>query len=432
MSLPQRIFALIDVNNCYVSCERVFNPKLENRPVVVLSNNDGCVVSRSYEAKKLGIRMAVPFFQIEEIIQQHQVEVFSSNYALYAEMSRRFMNILGSFVDPCEQEVYSIDECFLELTAYQQSYDLTEYAHQILDTVKNWLGLPCCIGIGYSKTQAKLANNLAKTYACFDSVCNLVAEDPCIIEDLLEKMPVGEVWGVGRKIRRRLEKMNIYSVMDLVQANPKMLGKHFSVVMENTVKELQGMACLALEDIISDRRQILSSRSFGQSIEDKSSLGQALTEFTLRAVERLRNQTSLCKAVGVSIRTNRFNKEEYYRPFTIVYLADYSDDRLEIMKAVQQGLERIYQTGHRYKKAEVILLDIIPRHSHAVDLFHDTEEMLARQNLSTAFDVINKKFGRDTMTLGRLITPHGRAWQMTQNHKSPSYLTKWDEVLRVF
>lgn len=431
MPLPQRIFALVDVNNAYVSCERVFNPKLENRPVVVLSNNDGCVVSRSYEAKQLGIRMAVPFFQIEEIIRQHHVAVFSSNYALYAEMSRRFMNILASFVDPCEQEVYSIDECFLELTAYQHHYDLSEYAFQILSTVKKWLGLPCCIGIGYSKTQAKLANHLAKTHASFNGVCNLVDEDPCIIEDLLMHTSVGEVWGVGRKIRQRLEKMNIYSVMDLLQTDPKRMGKHFSVVLENTVKELQGVACLEIEDVISDRQQILSSRSFGQPIEDKSSLSGALTEFTLRAVERLRKQKLLCKAVGISIRTNRFNKDAYYRPFTVVYLVDYSDDRLVIMKAVQQGLDRIYQAGHRYKKAEVILLDIIPQHRHAVDLFYNTEEMLTRQNLSVAFDEINERFGRDVMTFGRLIGPQGRAWGMTQNHKSPSYLTKWEDVLRV-
>lgn len=431
MRLPQRIFALIDVNNCYVSCERVFNPKLENRPVVVLSNNDGCVVSRSYEAKQLGIRMAVPVFQIEELIRQYQVAVFSSNYALYAEMSRRFMNILASFVEPCEQEVYSIDECFLELTAYQQSYDLTEYARQILDTVKAWLGLPCCIGIGYSKTQAKLANNLAKTHASFQGICNLIAEDPCVIEDLLENMPVGEVWGVGRKIRQRLEQMHIHSVMDLLQADPKMIGKYFSVVMENTVKELRGMACLEIEDVVPDRQQVLSSRSFGQPIQDKDHLSEALTEFTLRAVERLRKQKLLCKAVGVSIRTNRFNKENYYRPFTVVYLADYSDDRLQIIKAVLQGLDRIYQDGHRYKKAEVILLDVIPQQRHVVDLFHNTDELIARRELSLAFDEINKKFGRDSMTLARLITPHGRSWSMIQNHKSPSYLTKWEDLLRV-
>lgn len=431
MRLPQRIFALIDVNNCYVSCERVFNPKLENRPVVVLSNNDGCVVSRSYEAKQLGIRMAVPVFQIEELIRQYQVAVFSSNYALYAEMSRRFMNILASFVEPCEQEVYSIDECFLELTAYQQSYDLTEYARKILDTVKAWLGLPCCIGIGYSKTQAKLANNLAKTHASFQGICNLIAEDPCVIEDLLENMPVGEVWGVGRKIRQRLEQMHIHSVMDLLQADPKMIGKYFSVVMENTVKELRGMACLEIEDVVPDRQQVLSSRSFGQPIQDKDHLSEALTEFTLRAVERLRKQKLLCKAVGVSIRTNRFNKENYYRPFTVVYLADYSDDRLQIMKAVLQGLDRIYQDGHRYKKAEVILLDVIPQQRHVVDLFHNTDELIARRELSLAFDEINKKFGRDSMTLARLITPHGRSWSMIQNHKSPSYLTKWEDLLRV-
>lgn len=431
MPLPQRIFALIDVNNCYVSCERVFNPKLEKHPVVVLSNNDGCVVSRSHEAKQLGIKMAVPFFQIEDIIRKHQVAVFSSNYALYAEMSRRFMNILGSFVAPCEQEIYSIDECFLELTAYQHHFDLTEYAQTILTTIKNWLGLPCCIGIGYSKTQAKIANHLAKNHRCFNSICNMVDEDPCVIEDLLTHTAVGEVWGVGRKIRQRLEVMGIHSVMDLVEADPKMIGKHFSVVLENTVKELRGIACLEIEDVLADRRQVLSSRSFGQLIQDKNSLSEALTEFTLRAVERLRKQKLLCKAIGVSIRTNRFNKAENYRPFTVVYLADYSDDRLEILKAVQIGLDRIYQKGYRYKKAEVILLDIIPQHSHAVDLFHDTDEMLARKSLSMTFDHINEKFGKDKMTLGRLITPNGRAWAMSQSFKSPSYLTKWNEVLRV-
>lgn len=431
MGLPQRIFALIDVNNAYVSCERVFNPKLENRPVVVLSNNDGCVVSRSYEAKKLGIKMAVPFFQIEEIVQQHQVAVLSSNYALYAEMSRRFMNILSGFVDSCEQEIYSIDECFLELTAYQQHFQLTDYARNILNTINNWLGLPCCIGIGYSKTQAKLANNLAKQHPCFNSICNIVDEDPCVIEDLLSQTPVGEVWGVGRKIRQRLEKMQITSVLDLVEADPKMIGKQFSVVLENTVKELRGIACLEVEHIVPDRRQVLSSRSFGQPILDKDSLSEALTEFTLRAVERLRSQKLLCKAIGVSIRTNRFNHAHYSRPFTTVYLADYSDDRLEIIKAVQHGLDRIYQAGHRYKKAEIILLDIIPRHSHAIDLFQDTTAISRRQELSVTFDGINEKFGKDTMLLGRLITPNGRKWAMNQNFKSPSYLTNWEEILRV-
>ena len=197
--MKNRYFFLIDVNNCYVSCERVFNPKLSNRPVIVLSNNDGCVVARSPEAKALKIKMGVPIFEIKEIVEKHQVVVLSSNYAMYAEMSRRFHNILREITSESECESYSIDESFIEVTAYVKNYNLTQFAHSILQKILMWLGLPCCIGIGYSKTQAKLANNLAKTHACFDSVCNIVAEDPCVIEDLLQQMPVGEVWGLDER-----------------------------------------------------------------------------------------------------------------------------------------------------------------------------------------------------------------------------------------
>lgn len=218
-----RIFALVDVNNCYVSCERVFDPSLNGKPVVVLSNNDGCVVARSAEAKALGIKMGIPLFKIKDIIQQHQVAVLSSNYTLYGEMSRRFMAILAEFVSPTEQEPYSIDECFLELTQYQQQHELTAYAQAMRATIKQWIGLPCCIGIGYSKTQAKLANQLAKKISSFNGVCDFTSIDPLILEDLLVNIEVSNIWGVGRQNKERLAALNILTALDLVLADASSL-----------------------------------------------------------------------------------------------------------------------------------------------------------------------------------------------------------------
>jgi DNA polymerase V len=427
----QRIFALIDVNNCYVSCEQVFNPALNQRPVVVLSNNDGCVISRSPQAKALGIKMAVPIFQIQSLIQQHHVAVLSSNYALYAEMSRRFMNILASFVDPCEQEIYSIDECFLELTAYQQRYNLTAYAEQMLNTIKTWLGLPCCIGIGYSKTQAKMANHLAKTHPSFRGLCNLIDQDPCIIEDLLLHTGVAEVWGIGRKSQKALAAFEIHNVMDLVQANPRQLGRQFSVLLENTIRELNGIACIELDDAPSKRQQLVSSRSFGQPIREQQHLQEALTEFGLRAVQRLRQQQLLCKCIGVSVR---YHRAEQCRgdPYTVVHLPDYSDDFLAINQAIQQGLARIFRAGHRYQKAGVMLLDLIPQQQHCPDLFADVQLRQQRAQLSAAWEHISLHYGPDTLRPARLFNqPQQPKWRMKQQYKSPSYLTRWDQLLAI-
>lgn len=427
----QRIFALIDVNNCYVSCERIFNPQLNDRPVIVLSNNDGCVISRSAEAKALGIKMAVPIYQIKHLIRQHQVAVLSSNYALYAEMSKRFMNVLARFVEPCDQEIYSIDECFLELSSYHNLYDLSSYAKHMLETVKTWLGLPCCIGIGYSKTQAKIANHLAKTIPSFAGVCNFVDEDPCIIEDILSQTAVGEVWGVGRKLSKRLNAMQVHSVMDLLESDEKHMGKYFSVALENTVRELNGISCIELIDEVPERQQIISSRSFGAPVHEQHQLSEALTEFTLRAVERLRAQKLLCRSVGISIYSNRFLPEEYIHPYTVVYLDDYSDDVLNINHAVQQGLKRIFKAGHRYKKAGIVLLDIIPQRQYAPDLFSDQSTVIRRAQLSETMEKINQGFGKDKIVLGRLVSQRPKQWAMQQKYKSPSYLTKWTDLLTV-
>lgn len=289
MKANTRVFALIDVNNCYVSCERIFNPALNGRPVLVLSNNDGCVVARSQEAKNLGIKMGVPVFQIKHLIKQHNIAVLSSNYALYGEMSRRFMKVLADFVAPHEQEIYSIDECFLELTAYQQLYDLSDYAQQMRERIKQWLGLPVSVGIGYSKTQAKIANHLAKKNPSFEGVVSWLSADYCILEDMLLNTEVGEVWGVGRQIRKQLNALNIQNVLDLIEADHKLIRRYFTIVTEQTVLELQGVACLNIEDVLPERKQIISSRSFGQPVTQIDELREAVTLFMLRAVERLRS-----------------------------------------------------------------------------------------------------------------------------------------------
>ncbi|MFJ0375665.1 Y-family DNA polymerase, partial [Acinetobacter baumannii] len=247
MDCKSKVYALVDINNCYVSCERIFKPSLNNKPVIVLSNNDGCAVARSQEAKDLGIKMGVPLFQIKDIVEKHQVQVLSSNYALYAEMSRRFMKVLSDFVAPQEQEIYSIDECFLDLTAHFGNYDLTDYAQQIRQRVFSWLGLPVCIGIGRSKTEAKLANHIAKKNAHFNGVCNLVSMDPCSTENLYQAIDVSEVWGIGRKHTKKLNSMAIHSVMDFVLTSPLMIRDQFSVVMHRTLLELHGIACIELE-----------------------------------------------------------------------------------------------------------------------------------------------------------------------------------------
>lgn len=423
-----RIFALVDVNNCYVSCERVFDPSLNDKPVVVLSNNDGCVIARSAEAKALGIKMGIPLFKIKDIIQQHQVAVLSSNYTLYGEMSRRFMAILAEFVSPPEQEPYSIDECFLELTQYQQQYDLSDYAQRMRATIKQWIGLPCCIGIGYSKTQAKLANQLAKKISSFNGVCDFTSLDPLILEELLATIEVSNIWGVGRQNKERLAALNILTALDLVLADASFIRQQFSVVMQRTVLELQGLACIEMQHILPDKKQIISSRSFGKPVTELSHLKEVLTLFVRRAVAKLRKQQLLCASVGISIKTNRF-VQPYYHPFLLIILPHATDDVLLINHLVMQGLKKIYQPNLNYKRAGVVLLNIVPDQSYLPDLLADHEHIKVRKQLGHTLDGINRKYGRDAISIGS-CTFKDRYWAMCQARKSPNYLSSWNEILR--
>lgn len=430
MKNETEIFALVDVNNCYVSCERVFNPKLNDRPVIVLSNNDGCVVARSQEAKDLGIGMAVPFFQIQELVQQHNIHVFSSNYALYGEMSRRFMQLLGQYVAADEQEIYSIDECFLKLTAYEHLFNLTDYAKDMKDKAWQWLGLPCCIGIGRSKTEAKIANHLAKKNKALNGVCNLAHMDPCTAEYMLADVEVGEVWGVGRQNCKKLNAMGIYTVLDLIESKPSEIKKHFSIVMEKTVRELQGLSCINIESEAVAHKQIISSRSYGQAVYEIDDIKASVRLYVASAVKRLRHDGSICKMIGVYIQTGRFSQSECYSPYTIVHMHEHTDDLLEITQAAMKGIDQIYKSGFKYKKAGIVLLEIMDKSKFVHDLFTDYSHKNNREELSNTMDAITERFGKNMISLG-VCHEKKEPWQMNQCNRSPAYLSNWSELFRV-
>ncbi len=420
-----RTIALIDVNNFYVSCERAFNPRLKHQPVVVLSNNDGCVISRSNEAKALGIKMGEPWFRCQAIAKQYGIQALSSNYALYADMSNRVMAILADFSP--QQEVYSIDECFLDLTGFEKK-DLLVYGKSMRERILKWTGLPVCVGMGSTKTQAKLANNIAKKNIKFNSICNLYKVVDEEKNHLFRAMEVGEVWGVGRRLTLKLKAHGINTVLDLKQANPTYLRREFGVVMEKTVHELNGTLCIELEEVTPPRKQILSSRSFGYSVRDYQSLAASITLYMSRAAEKLRSQGSLANLIQVYIRTSPFklDQAQYSNSMTIP-LATPSDDTRQLVKVALLALKEIYRPRYNYAKAGVSLSDIIPKSSIQFDFFASPENSSRSTALMTIMDKINVKMGRESIKLAS--EGFDRPWQMKQGSKSPNYTTSWKDIL---
>jgi DNA polymerase V len=420
-----RTIALIDVNNFYVSCERAFNPRLKHQPVVVLSNNDGCVISRSNEAKALGIKMGEPWFRCQAIAKQYGIQALSSNYALYADMSNRVMAILADFSP--QQEVYSIDECFLDLTGFEKK-DLLVYGKSMRERILKWTGLPVCVGMGSTKTQAKLANNIAKKNIKFNSICNLYKVVDEEKNHLFRAMEVGEVWGVGRRLTLKLKAHGINTVLDLKQANPTYLRREFGVVMEKTVHELNGTLCIELEEVTPPRKQILSSRSFGYSVRDYQSLAASITLYMSHAAEKLRSQGSLANLIQVYIRTSPFklDQAQYSNSMTIP-LATPSDDTRQLVKVALLALKEIYRPRYNYAKAGVSLSDIIPKSSIQFDFFASPENSSRSTALMTIMDKINVKMGRESIKLAS--EGFDRPWQMKQGSKSPNYTTSWKDIL---
>ncbi|MCO8068821.1 MULTISPECIES: Y-family DNA polymerase [Acinetobacter] len=430
MEYKKKVYALVDINNCYVSCERVFNPSLNNKPVIVLSNNDGCAVARSQEAKDIGIKMGVPLFQIKDIVERNNVQVLSSNYALYAEMSRRFMKILSEFVSPKEQEVYSIDECFLNLTAYAENYDLTEYVQQMRQRILSWLGLPVCIGIGRTKTEAKLANHISKKNAYLNGVCNLIAMDPCSVETLYQAIEVGEIWGVGRKYSKKLNGMGIHTVMDFVQSPPLMIRDQFSIVMHRTLLELQGVSCIELEHTPPSKQQIISSRSFGQRIYHIDDLKEAMSLYVMDAVKRLREDQLLCGCLIGFVQSNPFDSSKpFYNKSLSLALPEPTDNLLVLSKFTTAMIDGLYAKDIAFKKCGVILTCLEPKGSHMYDMFADRKTIEIGDTLMDSLERIHSRFGKDKLALGASMLPN-RRWTMSRDQLTQNYF-QWDQLLVV-
>ncbi len=430
MSYNNEIYALIDVNNCYVSCERLFNPKLKDVPVIVLSNNDGCAVARSQEAKDLGIKMGVPLFQIRDIVEKHNVQVLSSNYALYAEMSQRFHSILAEYVTPGEQEIYSIDECFLKLTAYSENYDLVEYAQDMRQRILQWIGLPVCIGIGRSKTEAKLANHMAKKAKRFNGVCDLVSMDPKHRDYFSSLIDVSEVWGVGRQHSKKLKGLGINTVLDLATSNPHQMGKLFSIVMQRTVMELQGVSCIELEQIAPTKKQIISSRSFGARVTDIVSLSEAMSDYLQNAVKRLREDNSLCGCVIAFAQSNPFDKNKtFYNKSISIGFAEPTDCAAVMNRTVMKRMNELFQEGIEFKKCGVILTAIEPKSTYIYDLLSDSTQIEKNERLQEALEKVKVRFGDKKLAIGP-CKMHGRAWAMSRQNLTQNYFS-WEGMLRI-
>lgn len=426
------MFALVDGNNFYVSCERVFRPSLEGHPVVVLSNNDGCAIARSDEAKALGIKMGHPFFKIRREFPNAGVIAISANFILYGDMSSRFMGVAAA-LGP-NQEIYSIDECFVGLDGV--GGDLVRRSHVIRNRLQCWLGLPAGIGIGQTKTLAKLANHVAKSAVRkpgsypedLGYVCNLAVLPACDMDSVLAATPVGDIWGVGRKINKQLEEMGVTTALQLANMDPSFVRKRWSVVLERTVRELQGQPCIGLDDVAPDKQQIACTRSFGRRITDLPSLEEAVSLFASRAAEKLRKQDGVVGQVLVFIHTSPFSDGQQYANSATVRMLRPTSDTIRIVQGAVKGLRSIYKPGFDYAKAGVMLMDIGSAETvqGELDLFSDMEE---RTDLMTAIDNINSKFGRGAIRVALAgAGEKKREWQMRQELRTPRYTTNLADI----
>lgn len=419
------VFALVDCNNFYASCEKLFRPDLKHKPVVVLSNNDGCVVARSKEAKALGIKMGVPVFKIRHEIERHGIVSFSSNYALYADMSQRVMSILEELAP--RVEVYSIDEAFLDLTGVESCTSLEGFGQLIKATVGQWTGIQVCVGIAPTKTLAKLANHAAKAWPATGGVVDLTQRERQ--RKLMALLPVNEVWGIGGKLTARLEKMGIKTALELADADPQMIRKRFSIVVEKTVRELNGVSCLNLEEAAPTKQEIVCSRSFGERIEDFQAMREAITEYTSRGAEKLRGEKRLAKRLTVFIRTSPFNQQEpQYSNAATLEMVSPTDDTLSLVKAAHRGLESIWKDGFRFAKGGIVLSEFYDPKHYQPDLWNEPADRIKTDKLMQTLDQINQS-GLGKIFLGAQGIQ--KDWSMKREHLSPAYTTRWSDLPRV-
>ncbi len=418
-----KIFALVDCNNFYTSCEAIFNPSLKGKPVVVLSNNDGCVIARSEEAKRAGIKMGVPVFEIGSLIKKHQVHVFSTNYALYGDISQRVMTVLAS-LSP-EIEIYSIDEAFLDLTGIPVDKP-GKLAEKIKEKVFRWTGIPVSVGIGETKTLAKIANHLAKSDDKNKGIMNLV--DHPDKDDLLKQFPVGEIWGVGEKYEVFFIKSNIFSAYDLKNADENRIREHLGVMGQRLVLELKGTVCYPINQNPETKKEITTSRSFGQPVETYDELEQATTSYVTKVAVKLRKQKSLAQSLLIFVMTNKYAKGPKYVNYKIIHLPVATNQTRDLIHFALIGLKQLYRKGYQYKKSGIVVSEIIPEHQQQKALWDDTNRE-KNKKLMDVIDKINKKAGAGQLKFA--VEGSDKSWKMRQENLSPHYTTKWSDILVV-
>ncbi|EAA4823853.1 Y-family DNA polymerase [Salmonella enterica subsp. enterica] len=418
------MYALADVNSFYASCEKVFRPDLRNKPVVVLSNNDGCVIARSPEAKRLGIKMGVPWFQLKMTQFPEPVITFSSNYELYASMSNRVMSHLEELAPRVEQ--YSIDEMFLDVSGIDSCIDFEDFGRQLREHVRNGTGLTIGVGMGPTKTLAKSAQWASKEWPQFGGVLALTTGNPRRTEKLLSLQPVEEIWGVGRRISRKLSTMGITTALQLARANPAFIRKNFNVVLERTVRELNGVSCISLEEAPSPKQQIICSRSFGERVTTYEALRQAICQHAERAAEKLRGERQFCRHIAVFVKTSPFAvNEAYYANVASEKLLLPTRDTRDIISAAVKALDSIWLDGHRYAKAGVMLNDFTPSGVSQLNLFDEEQPRAQSDELMKVLDRINHSGKGKIWFAGRGIAPE---WQMKRDMLSPAYTTRWSDI----
>lgn len=413
----------MDCNNFYASCERVFNPKWEKRPVGVLSNNDGCIIARSNELKEAGIPMGAPYFKWRKQLESIEAVVVSSNYALYGDMSARVMSTLGEFT--AEMEIYSIDEAWLDLTGFDTAM-LDAYGREIVAKTKQYTGIPVSMGIAPTKVLAKIANRICKKRKVPGQVFNLGSAEA--LDDVLAAIAVEDVWGIGRRWADSLKARHIFTAKDLRDAEPKAMRQQYSVVMERLILELRGIPCLEFEDI-EPKKNIMASRSFGQKITEKTDLLEAVATHASRAGQKLRQQDSVCAAIQVFIRSSRFNPKEhqYAKAATVAFPVATADTR-RLIAASARGIEQIYRPGIRYAKAGVMLLDISSAAVCQQSLFTAGDSEKSARLMATV-DQLNQTFGKKSVFFAREGTQ--QAWAMKRQNVTPAYTTKWSDLVVV-
>lgn len=413
------MFGLMDCNNFYASCERVFNPALNGKPIVVLSNNDGCVIARSNEAKALGIKMGVPAYQIKDLVSSHEVTVFSSNYTLYGDMSGRVMSILAGLAP--ELEVYSIDEAFISLDGIQ---DIQSLGTKIVNKVTCGTGIPVSLGIAPTKTLAKVANKFAKKYPAYNRLCIIDTEEKRI--KALQLTDINDVWGIGRRQASKLENQGVKTAYDFTQLSGTWVRKYMTVVGERTWKELRGLSCIDMESAPSAKKQICTSRSFGKMVEDIETMSEAIATHASTCAKKLRKQKSYAVSLMVFIHTNNFREDlpQYWKN-TVITLPVPTNDTLEIVHYALEGLRNIFMQGYQYKKAGVIITEIVT--SAQMGLF-DTVDRDKRERLMRAIDKVN---GEHRQLIKLAVQGTGREWKLKQEQLSQRYTTDMNEILTI-